>query len=166
MAITDNSKTGRKRSALLWTGQGLLAAMFLFTGATKLVLPLDVLTAQYPFLPGAFVRFLGVAEFLGAFGLVLPGLFRVQRRLTPLAAAGLVLIMIGATAITAAVGGGLLSVMPAIVGLIAAAIARGRWLELTTPRAVSYRHASLEARRIPGFGQLVSQPAHAAEPQS
>ena len=56
-------------------------------------------------LPGAFLRFLGVAEVLGALGLILPGLLRIRPGLTPLAAAGLVLIMIGAAVITLATMG-------------------------------------------------------------
>ena len=71
--------------------QGLLAALFLFAGGVKLVLPLDQLTGPVP-LPGWFVRFIGVAEVLGAIGLILPGLLRIRPGLTPLAAAGLVLI--------------------------------------------------------------------------
>ena len=72
----------------LWIVQGLLALLFLFAGGMKLVLPIEELTAQMP-LPGLFVRFIGVAEVLGAIGLVLPGLLRLRPGLTPLAAAGL-----------------------------------------------------------------------------
>src|SRR2546429_8756631 len=90
----------------LWIVQGLLAALFLFAGGMKLVLPLDKLTGPFP-LPGWFIRFIGVCEVLGALGLVVPGLFRIRRGLTPLAAAGLVIIMIGATVITL-IGGGLI----------------------------------------------------------
>ena len=68
----------------LWIVQGLLALLFLFTGGIKLVLPIEVLTEGSP-LPGWFVRFLGVAEVLGAIGLILPSLLRVRPGLTPLA---------------------------------------------------------------------------------
>ena len=78
--------------------QGVLALIFLFAGGMNLALPLDVLTAQFP-LPGGFVRLVGACEVLGAIGLVLPGLRRVRPGLTPLAAAGLVLIMVGATTV-------------------------------------------------------------------
>jgi tellurite resistance protein TehA-like permease len=53
---------------VLWVTQALLALLFLFTGGIKLALPLEVLTEQTP-LPGWFVRFLGMAEVLGASGL-------------------------------------------------------------------------------------------------
>ena len=110
----------------LWIAQGTLALIFLFAGGMKLALPLDVLTAQIP-LPGALVRFVGVCELLGAIGLILPGIFRVRVGLTPLAATGLVLIMIGATAVTLAMGQGVAALIPCLVGALAAFVAYGRW---------------------------------------
>jgi len=110
----------------LWVVQGLLVLIFLFAGGVKLVLPLEVLTKQMP-LPGPFVRFIGVAEVLGAIGLLLPGLLRIRPGLTPLAAAGLVIIMIGATTLTL-VGGDLApALIPLVVGLLSAFVAYGRW---------------------------------------
>ena len=103
----------------LWIVQGLLAALFLFAGGMKLVLPLDKLTGPFP-LPGWFIRFIGVCEVLGALGLILPGLFRIRRGLTPLAAAGPVIIMIGATVITLIGGDLMAAVISLIVGLLAA----------------------------------------------
>ena len=120
----------------LWIVQVLLALLFLFTGGMKLVLPLDKLTGPVV-LPGWFTRFIGVAEVLGAVGLVLPSLLRVHLWLTPLAGLGLVLIMIGAIAVTLAggmIGAALFSL---VVGLLAAFVAYGRWrLTPISPRAV------------------------------
>jgi hypothetical protein len=112
----------------LWSVQGLLALVFLFTGGMKLLLPLEELTAQSP-LPGWFVRALGVAEVLGAIGLILPGLLRIRPSLTPLAATGLVIIMIGATVLTPLIVGGdvVLTLIPLVIGLLAAFVAYGRW---------------------------------------
>ncbi len=114
----------------LWIVQGLLALLFLFTGGIKLVLPLGVLTEGSP-LPGWFVRFLGVAEVLGAIGLVLPRLLSIRPGLTPLAASGLVIIMIGATVLALAgvvPGGGIaLVLIPLVVGLLSVFVAYGRW---------------------------------------
>jgi uncharacterized membrane protein YphA (DoxX/SURF4 family) len=109
----------------------LLALLFLFAGGTKLVIPPDVLASmgspnQIP-LPGWFVQFVGVAEVLGALGLLLPGLLRVKPLLTPLAAAGLVVIMIGATALNIAADGVAAGVVPLVAGLLAAFVAYGRW---------------------------------------
>ena len=104
----------------------MLAALFLFAGGAKLVLPLDQMTGPVA-LPGWFLRFLGVAEVLGALGLILPGLLRIRSGLTPLAAAGLTIIMIGATAIGLAVGDVAMTLIPLAVGLLAAFVAYGRW---------------------------------------
>lgn len=119
-------------SYALWTVQGLLALLFLFTGGVKLFVPLETLMKQMPIaLPGLFVRFIGLAEVLGAIGLILPGLLRVRQGLTPLAACGLVIIMIGATVYTLVGGGGTGALMPAVVGILLTFVAVGRW----SPRA-------------------------------
>jgi len=112
----------------LWIVQVLLAALFVFSGSMKLVLPIEEMTKQMPSLPGWFLRFIGVAELLGGLGLVLPGLFRVATSLTALAAIGLVVIMIGATVISAMIGPVVMALLPLVVGVLAAFVAYGRWL--------------------------------------
>jgi hypothetical protein len=109
----------------LWIVQGLLALLFLFAGGMKLVLPLEELAGPIA-LPGLFIRFIGVAEVLGALGLILPGLLRIRPGLTSLAAAGLVIIMIGATVITLMSGTVASALIPLVVGLLAAFVAYGR----------------------------------------
>jgi DoxX-like family len=111
---------------VLWTIQGLLALLFLFSGGMKLLLPLEALTGPVS-LPGWFVRFIGVAEVLGALGLVLPGLLGIRPGLTPLAAAGLVIIMLGATVITLVSIDVMSALIPLLVGLLLAFVAFGRW---------------------------------------
>jgi uncharacterized membrane protein YphA (DoxX/SURF4 family) len=113
----------------LWIVQGLLAALFLFAGGMKLVMPIEEMTKQMPQIPmpGWFLRFIGVCEVLGALGLILPGLLRIRPGLTSLAAAGLVIIMIGAVAITLVAGDVMAALMSAVVGLFAAFVAYGRW---------------------------------------
>jgi hypothetical protein len=128
----------------LWTVQGLLALLFLFAGGVKLVLPLEKLAGPVA-LPGLFLRFIGVAEALGAIGLILPGLLRIRPGLTPLAAAGLVVIMIGATVITLATGGIAEALIPLVVGFLAAFIAYGRW-RLAPLRGSSRRSVLRPAR--------------------
>jgi uncharacterized membrane protein YphA (DoxX/SURF4 family) len=115
----------------LWIVQVLLALLFLFAGGMKLVIPPDVLASmgspnQIP-LPGWFVRFIGVVEVLGALGLILPGLLRIKPWLTPLAAAGLVVIMLGATVLNIVADGVAAGVVPLVIGLLAAFVAYGRW---------------------------------------
>ncbi len=114
----------------LWIIQVLLAVLFLFAGGTKLVLPIETLTSMGSpnqiHLPGLFIRFIGVCEVLGALGLILPGLLRTRPGLTPLAAAGLVIIMIGATVLTFAADGFAMALPPLVVGVLAAFVAYGR----------------------------------------
>jgi hypothetical protein len=110
----------------LWIVQGLLALLFLFAGGMKLVLPLEKMAGPIAFL-GFFLRFIGVVEVLGALGLILPGLLRIRPGLTPLAAAGLVILMIGATVVTLAGGDVAPALIPALVGLLAAFVTYGRW---------------------------------------
>ncbi len=112
-------------SKVLWVVQALLAVVFLFAGGVKFTLPAEVLTAQFP-VTVLFVQFIGACEVLGALGLLLPSIFRLRTGLTPLAAAGLVIIMAGATAISLAIGAGAAALMPLALGLLAAFVALGR----------------------------------------
>ena len=75
----------------------LLAALFLLHGVVLLVLPRPV-RAQMASLPGGppFFRLIGVAELLAAAGLTVPRWTGLPPWLTPLAAAGLLPIMLGA----------------------------------------------------------------------
>jgi uncharacterized membrane protein YphA (DoxX/SURF4 family) len=108
--------------------QALLALLFLFAGGMKLVLPIEEMMKQMPLpLPGWFVWFTGIVEVLGAIGLILPWLLRIRPGLTPLAAAGLVIVMIGAIAYTLAAGDVASALMPLVVGILAAFVAYGRW---------------------------------------
>jgi hypothetical protein len=106
----------------LWVIQGLLAAVFLFAGGFKLVLPLGELAKLSP-LPPLFLKFIAVCEVTGAVGLVLPGLLHIREGLTALAAAGLVVIMIGAVVVTVATQGVAPAVLPLVVGVLAATVA-------------------------------------------
>ncbi len=122
----------------------LLALAFVSAGAMKLISPDEMLTAWYPF-PALFIRFIGVCELLGAVGLILPGLLRIRQGLTPLAAAGLAIIMAGAAVTTLAVGGGASALMPLALGLLAVFVAYGRtrWLRKSTATDEAPRSAEL-----------------------
>src|SRR5262245_57640893 len=104
---------------VLWIVQGLLAALFLFAGGMKLIMPLEDLAKQATPLSGRFLKFIGVCEVLGALGLILPGLLGIRPGLTPLAAGGLMIIMTGATVVTLVVGTVTLALIPLVVGLLA-----------------------------------------------
>ena len=124
--MRNHGESSRTASTLLWTLQALLAALFLFAGGMKLVSPIAALTQQVA-LPGPFLRFIGLSEVLGALGLILPGLLRIRPALTPLAAAGLVIIMTCAVGVTMATMGAAQAVIPGVVGVLAATVAIGRW---------------------------------------
>lgn len=110
----------------LWVLQVLLGLLFIFAGGSKLVMPIEEMTKEIA-LPGWFLRGIGVCELLGGLGLILPGLVRIRTGLTPLAAAGLVIIMIGATVITVMTMGVGMALVPFVVGVLATFVAYARW---------------------------------------
>lgn len=130
MQQTSGSAVSRKRGmrcVALWTVQVLLALLFLLAGSMKLITPIEVMMAQMTVpLPGWFVQFIGVAEVAGALGLILPGLLRIQRRLTPLAALGLLIIMLGATVIMVVTMDVASALFPLVVGLFCVVVTSGR----------------------------------------
>jgi len=126
MSSTSTHTPSQKTTVLLWIIQGLLAIVFMFAGVMKFVMPIEEMTKQVP-LPGLFLRFIGVAEVLGAIGLILPGLLRIRPDLTPLAAAGLAIITVGATVVTLMIGGGVTALFPLVVALLSAFVAYSRW---------------------------------------
>jgi len=120
-----NDSRGPALNYVLWTLQILLALLFLFAGISKFVMPAAEMMKQSP-VPLGFLYFIGVAETLGGLGLVLPSLLRIRPGLTPLAAVGLAIIMIGATVISAK-GGIKAALFPFVVMLLLAFVAYGRW---------------------------------------
>jgi hypothetical protein len=127
--LMSTQSIGRPATAMvvvgLWIVQILLAAVFAFSGAFKLITPIEEMPLPFA-LPGVFIRFIGTCEVLGALGLVLPGLVRIRQSLTPLAAGGLVVLMLGAAMFTPPDAPALV-LMPVVIGLLAAIVAYGRW---------------------------------------
>jgi uncharacterized membrane protein YphA (DoxX/SURF4 family) len=87
----------------LWIAASLLAFAFLASGASKLSLPREKLIAKgyawaEDFSP-AQVKLLGILEVLGAVGLVVPPALGILEVLSPVAAAGLALYMVGAVTV-------------------------------------------------------------------
>ena len=109
----------------LWVIQGVLALLFVFSGGMKLSLPIEAFNGPIH-LPGWFLRFIGTAELLGGLGLVLPGASGIHTELTPIAAAGLVVIMTGATVLSIATMGVVAGLVPLVVGTLAAFVAYER----------------------------------------
>lgn len=113
----------------LWISQVVLAVLFFFQGIVKFNPPpgLPPQMAWTYDIPTGFSIFIGVVELLAVAGLLLPGITKIQTRLTPLAALGLVLTMIGAIIFHATRGE--FSAIPLNVFwlLVSAFVAYGRW---------------------------------------
>jgi hypothetical protein len=107
--------------------QGVLAAMFLIAGGSKLVMTAEQMATPGPIqFPVLFIRFIGVCEVLGAIGMVVPWLTGIKPGLTPLAGAGLVVIMIGATVANLADGPQAFAAVTIVLGALAATVAYQR----------------------------------------
>lgn len=118
-------------NTFLWILAGITAAAFLMAGAMKLITPREKLKEMMAWVgdvsPG-LVKFMGVAEILGAMGLILPPLLGVAEILTPIAATGLTLAMLGAMTLHLRRGNeGQMIMANLILGLMAAVIAWGRF---------------------------------------
>lgn len=85
---------------LLWVAQGLVAAMFFFAFYAKLLQPVEETAKTMPWVAEqpALATIAGIADLLGALGLILPAALRIQPKLTILAAYGGVLLMLAGTA--------------------------------------------------------------------
>jgi uncharacterized membrane protein YphA (DoxX/SURF4 family) len=117
-------------NVFLWIVAGQLALVFLATGAMKLLRPKENLaengmgwTEDFPI---PVVKSIGALEVLAALGLILPALFDIAPFLVPLAALGLVLLMVGAAATHARRGEGRMIVVNSILATLAAVVLWGR----------------------------------------
>jgi putative oxidoreductase len=111
--------------------------MFGMAGCMKLSQPISHLSAMLPWtaqVPEGLVRFIGTAELAGALGLILPAATRILPVLTPLAASGLLVIMMLASGFH--ISRGETSNLPinAVIGSLAAFIAWGRFMKAPTSR--------------------------------
>lgn len=89
-------------SIVVWIVSGILAAAYLFAGGNKLIRSREALKPVMSFVESLSawqVKVIGALEILGAIGLILPVLTGIAPILTPLAAAGLALLQIGAFAL-------------------------------------------------------------------
>ena len=115
----------------LWIVQILLALAFLAAGFSKTFSPMAELGTQMAWVNDVsplMVRAPGIAELLGALGLILPAVTRIQPKLTVLAALGLMLVMLFAVILHLFRGefGG--AVPPVILFVLSGFVAYGRWV--------------------------------------
>ena len=86
-------------NTLLWVIQGILAAVFMMTGAMKLFQNKEALVDKMGFVEDyseGQISGIGLLEIMGSVGLILPRVTGILAWLTPIAAIGLALTMIGA----------------------------------------------------------------------
>ena len=116
---------------ILWAVAGLLAATFLATGLLKVARSKEQIVgsglAWAEDFPPAAIKLIGVAELLGALGLVLPALFGIAPILVPVAAVGLMLVMVGALITHARRGETQLLVVNVVLFALLAFVAWGRF---------------------------------------
>ena len=117
---------------LLWIAQFALAAMFIMTGSMKLFQPIEEIAKTLPWVANTsarIVRFIGISEFLGGIGLILPTLLRIKPKLSGLAALGLAVVMLFASIFHIYRGEYSAIGMTLIIGLIAYFIFWGRTIK-------------------------------------
>lgn len=113
-------------NTVLWILQILLGLLFTFSGSMKFIMSAEQMNEGAPVaLPIWFIHFIGICEILGAIGLIVPWLTGVKRGLTPLAASLLIVIMIGATVISAMMSIPI-AILPFVVLLLLIVVAWGR----------------------------------------
>ena len=117
-------------NVVLWVLQVLAGLAFLAAGSSKLLMPLDKLAVRMGWvesLPPLAVRAIGAIEILGAIGLIVPWLTQILPVFTPLAAAGLVVTMIGAAVLHVNRKETNKIAAPLVLGLLVLIIAVGRF---------------------------------------
>jgi putative oxidoreductase len=110
---------------VLWVFQVLLAVLFVQHGVMTLQMTPAQQAQHHPWFPASFLHFIAVMELLGGIGLILPSLLRIKPILTPIAACGLVVIMLGAAVVR--LPQGVQALGPVIFGSMAAFVAYGRF---------------------------------------
>jgi len=130
MTISTSGAPGRRGLHIaLWVLQILLALQFALAGGMKVFAP-DAyigMSAWAADVPRPLLYFIGIAEILGAVGLVVPRATGIKPWLTPLAAAGLALVMLLAAGFHAVRGEWGSIAVNLVLGALAAFVAYGRW---------------------------------------
>jgi uncharacterized membrane protein YphA (DoxX/SURF4 family) len=124
---------GRTMNILLWVLQVLLAVAFLAHAWMFLFPPENLVAVMNAFIPPALRLFIGVAEVLAAIGLTLPGFTRILPWLVPSAAAGLMIVMIGAVILHVSRGEVSSAITTSILFALVTFVAYMRWKVLPIP---------------------------------
>jgi DoxX-like family len=123
----DSGGAGRSTRIAVWIVSVLLALAFLFIGGVKVLMPVADMEAASHGVPVVLLKIAGCAEVLGALGIVLPAATRILPVLTPVAAAGLVITMVGATITDVALGLYPVAAQTALLGVLAGFVAWARF---------------------------------------
>jgi uncharacterized membrane protein YphA (DoxX/SURF4 family) len=124
---------------VLWILQVLLAVMFLWHGWLFVAPPAEMVEMMNAFLAPWFRIFIGVAELLAAAGLILPGITRILPWLTPLAAAGLMIVVGSASMLHSSRGEISSAITTAVLFVLVTFVAVMRWkVKPISPRNPAY----------------------------
>ena len=130
--MTDTFKPSNVLHIILWVVQILLAACLIWAAFTKWFSPPEKLAAMWPWtaqISPTLVKLTGLVDLLCGLGLVLPALFRIRPQLTPVAALGVVLLMICASVFHVSRGEASLIGFNIVIAALAAFVAWGRMMK-------------------------------------
>jgi uncharacterized membrane protein YphA (DoxX/SURF4 family) len=161
-------------NAVLWTAQVLWGVFFSFTGFGKAMCfrpevwnqTLHQPVPWFSAVPQGLFVLIGICEFLGGAGLILPALTKVRPKLTPLAASGLALVMLLAALFHIVRGEYNFYVpMNLVLGAVAALIAYGRFRRPIAPAPLNIARTLvglvvLGALAFSGFAPIAYQLTH------
>ena len=117
---------------VLWILQSLLAVAFVMHGWLFLSPPAELVDIMNASFDPRFRIFLGIAEWLGAAGLILPGVTRIQPRLTAFAAVGLAIIVGSASVLHTTRGETSSAITTLVLFVLCAFVAYMRWPRTAT----------------------------------
>ncbi|MVM29232.1 DoxX family membrane protein [Spirosoma sp. HMF4905] len=127
--MTNRQKPSKAMHITLWLAQVVLAIVLVWAGTMKLFQPIEKLSAMWPWtgqIPVLLVKLSGIVDLIGAIGLILPALVRIKPQLTPIAALGIIALMVCASIFHIARGEASSIGVNIAFALIAAFIAWGR----------------------------------------
>lgn len=107
METTIVHKKSKALNITLWIAQSILAALFLMAGVMKFTTSIEAQRSQMEWanhVSEGLIYFAGIAEIMGAIGLLLPSIFKIKPELTPWAAVGLALVMVLALVLNISIG--------------------------------------------------------------